>query len=219
LNFSRQADDGQTRTHQKKPGGDFCPSVSSRRNKRKASGNNRSVFLTMKNRAVTMQSSSLVFLVVVSVILLQGSDAFSSPVLHATNARWSSQQGTASACQSRGLVHRGGRDLWVLHERSTSSSISSDDDNTPTNTGTPSSSSSSATTKSSLEEKMKGWQATDEEIRAATLGGVVPQRSDAFDLGLYIAFPIMVATGLLFAFFPFIMGSIDTSSVGPPPTM
>lgn len=70
---------------------------------------------------------------------------------------------------------------------------------------------------------MKAWEATEEEIKAATLGGVVPQkrsseRSDAFDIGLYIAFPIMVLTGLAFAFFPFIMGNLDVESVGPPPT-
>jgi hypothetical protein len=73
----------------------------------------------------------------------------------------------------------------------------------------------------SLAEKMKSWEATDEEIRAATLGGVVPglsapglkgfdgnfgnndrggapggSRTDAFDVGLYIAFPIMVLSCL-----------------------
>lgn len=73
---------------------------------------------------------------------------------------------------------------------------------------------------SALEEKMKKWEASDEEIRAATLGGVVPQpqqnreRTEAFDVGLYIAFPIMVITGLVFAFFPFIMGNIDVGDIG-----
>lgn len=75
----------------------------------------------------------------------------------------------------------------------------------------------SSSSSSTLEDKMKAWEATDEEVKAATLGGVVPGRSDAFDVGLYIAFPIMVITGLLFAVFPFIMENIDTSSVGPPP--
>mmetsp|Transcript_2856 Transcript_2856/g.7844 ORF Transcript_2856/g.7844 Transcript_2856/m.7844 type:complete len:154 (-) Transcript_2856:122-583(-) len=68
----------------------------------------------------------------------------------------------------------------------------------------------------SLEEKMKSWEASEEEIRAASLGGVVPQsrdRTEAFDVGLYIAFPIMVLTGLAFAFFPFIMGNIDVSNI------
>ena len=94
-------------------------------------------------------------------------------------------------------------------------------------------------TKLSLEEKMAQWEATDEEKKAATLGGLIPEpmmgsgrksggkeeigrspeRSDAFDVGLYIAFPIMVLSGLFFALFPFIMGSIDVDSVGPPPTI
>ena len=67
---------------------------------------------------------------------------------------------------------------------------------------------------------MKGWEASEEEVKAATLGGVVPgQRSDAFDVGLYIAFPLMVISGLLFAFFPLIMGNLNVDSVGPPPTL
>ena len=81
----------------------------------------------------------------------------------------------------------------------------------------------------SLEEKMKSWEASEDEIRAATLGGVVPGgssggrggaggRSDAFDIGLYIAFPIMIIGCLIFAFFPLIVSNIDVSSVGPPPT-
>eukprot|EP00525_Craspedostauros_australis_P002068 CAMPEP_0198122036 /NCGR_PEP_ID=MMETSP1442-20131203/33753_1 /TAXON_ID= /ORGANISM="Craspedostauros australis, Strain CCMP3328" /LENGTH=153 /DNA_ID=CAMNT_0043780967 /DNA_START=63 /DNA_END=524 /DNA_ORIENTATION=+ len=72
----------------------------------------------------------------------------------------------------------------------------------------------------SLEDKMKSWEATEEERKAATLGGVIPEnRSDAFDVGLWVLFPFMIATGLIFAFFPFIMGNIDVSSVGPPPTV
>jgi len=56
---------------------------------------------------------------------------------------------------------------------------------------------------------MKSWEASEEEIKAATLGGVVPGtsiggakeaddagRTDAFDVGLYIAFPIMVISCL-----------------------
>mmetsp|Transcript_18265 Transcript_18265/g.32980 ORF Transcript_18265/g.32980 Transcript_18265/m.32980 type:complete len:144 (-) Transcript_18265:47-478(-) len=77
----------------------------------------------------------------------------------------------------------------------------------------------------SLEEKMKSWEASEEEIKAATLGGVVPggggggeDRTDAFDVGLYIAFPIMVISCLAFVFFPLIVGNIDINSVGPPPT-
>jgi hypothetical protein len=72
------------------------------------------------------------------------------------------------------------------------------------------------TEKISLEDKMKSWEASEEELRAASLGGVIPQprdRTDAFDVGLYIAFPIMVITGLAFAFFPFVMGNIDVSNI------
>ncbi|KAL7450797.1 hypothetical protein ACHAWC_002646 [Mediolabrus comicus] len=65
---------------------------------------------------------------------------------------------------------------------------------------------------------MKSWEASEDEIRAATLGGVIPGRSDAFDIGLYIAFPIMVIGCLIFAFFPLIVSNIDVTSVGPPPT-
>jgi hypothetical protein len=75
--------------------------------------------------------------------------------------------------------------------------------------------------KLSLEEKMANWEASEEEIKAATLGGMTPGRggTDGFDIGLYIAFPIIVATSLLFAVFPFIMDKIDVTSVGPPPTV
>jgi len=78
-------------------------------------------------------------------------------------------------------------------------------------------------TTTSLEDKMKSWEASEEEIRAASLGGVVPggggaPGTDAFDIGLYIAFPIMVIGCLAFAFFPFIVQNIDVTSVGPPPT-
>ena len=80
------------------------------------------------------------------------------------------------------------------------------------------SSSADEATKLSLEEKMKNWEASDEEIKAATLGGVVPERTDGFDVGLYIAFPFMVIGCLLFLAFPLLIGNIDVSSVGPPPT-
>ena len=84
------------------------------------------------------------------------------------------------------------------------------------------SSETDSSTKQSLEDKMKSWEASEEEIKASTLGGVgLPSgggdRSDAFDIGLYIAFPFMVLASLAFAFFPFIMDKIDVSSVGPPP--
>jgi len=71
----------------------------------------------------------------------------------------------------------------------------------------------------SLEEKMASWEATEEEKRAATLGGMIPggKSGDGFDVGLWIAFPFIVGFSLIFVLFPFIMGGIDTSSVGPPP--
>jgi hypothetical protein len=80
---------------------------------------------------------------------------------------------------------------------------------------------SKTTTKLSLEDKMKSWEATDEELKAASLGGnipQIPQRTDGFDIGLYIAFPFMIIACLLFLAFPFIAGNLDVSSVGPPPT-
>ena len=93
--------------------------------------------------------------------------------------------------------------------------------------------------KRSLEEKMKSWEVSSDDVKRTTLGGVVPkswaeskldvqegmsnapdaQRSDAFDLGLYIAFPLMVISGLMVAFFPLLLDNIDTTSVGPPPTI
>jgi len=85
-----------------------------------------------------------------------------------------------------------------------------------TDSTTASTSAEEPTEKLSLEDKMKSWEASEEELRAASLGGVIPQpreRTDAFDVGLYIAFPIMVITGLAFAFFPFVMGNIDVSNI------
>ena len=91
---------------------------------------------------------------------------------------------------------------------------------------------SNAAAKLSLEEKMRSWEATEDEIKASTLGGVIPKsmkssggdsdsagnRSDAFDVGLYIAFPIMVLSGLALVAFPFLIGNVDVTSAGPPPT-
>ena len=76
-------------------------------------------------------------------------------------------------------------------------------------------------TKLSLEAKMAKWEASQEEIQRATLGGLVPQqrRADSFDLGLYVAFPFMIIGCLLFLAFPFLVNNIDVSSVGPPPTI
>lgn len=80
-------------------------------------------------------------------------------------------------------------------------------------------------TAKSLQDKMSNWEASEEEIKAATLGGMNPgglggrKGNDGFDVGLYIAFPFMILGSLLFAFFPLIMDKIDVSSVGPPPMM
>jgi len=74
--------------------------------------------------------------------------------------------------------------------------------------------------KLSLEEKMKSWEASEEEIKAASLGGITAgskSGTDGFDVGLWAMFPFIVATSLLFFVFPFIKDSIDVSSVGPPP--
>ena len=82
--------------------------------------------------------------------------------------------------------------------------------------GEISTSATAPTEKISLEDKMKSWEATEEELRAASLGGIIPQareRTEAFDVGLYIAFPIMVLSLLAFAVFPFIMGNIDVSNI------
>ncbi len=80
--------------------------------------------------------------------------------------------------------------------------------------------SASEVSKKSLEDKMKEWEASEEEMKAASLGGVVPSgRSDGFDIGLFLAFPFIVGSALFFAIFPLIMDKIDVSSVGPPPTV
>ena len=82
------------------------------------------------------------------------------------------------------------------------------------------STSTSDAPKLSLEEKMKSWEASEEEIKAASLGGITAgskSGTDGFDVGLWVMFPFIVATSLLFFVFPFIKDSIDVSSVGPPP--
>ena len=70
--------------------------------------------------------------------------------------------------------------------------------------------------KVSLEEKMKQWESTTAAEIESTRP---PERTGAFDIGLYIAFPFMVLASLAFALFPFIMDKIDVSSVGPPPVV
>ena len=57
-------------------------------------------------------------------------------------------------------------------------------------------------TPTALEEKMKSWEANDEEIKAASLGGLTPGSMDGFDLGLAVAFPFIVGSCALFILFP-----------------
>ena len=92
-----------------------------------------------------------------------------------------------------------------------------------------------STTTTSLEEKMASWEASAEEQRASTLGGNIPligmpglpgfltrtdqpTKMDGFDLGMNLSGIILFPLALVILFFPFFMGSIDVSSVGPPPT-
>lgn len=74
--------------------------------------------------------------------------------------------------------------------------------------------------KSKLEKKMAAWEATEEELRAASFGGVIPTpRIDGFDIGLWILFPLMVGTAGLLLLLPLFIDKIDIDSVGPPPTI
>ena len=72
-----------------------------------------------------------------------------------------------------------------------------------------------AAPKKSLDAKMAGWDS--KEASTKDDAPKEKERTGGFDAGLYVAFPFMIAGGLLFAFFPFIMEHIDVSSVGPPP--
>ena len=88
---------------------------------------------------------------------------------------------------------------------------------------------------SSLEEKMSKWDASEEEQRASTLGGNLPlvglpgkpgrmtrndqpTKLDGFDLGMNISGIILFPLAIILATFPFWIGNIDISDVGPPPT-
>ena len=86
---------------------------------------------------------------------------------------------------------------------------------------------------SSLEAKMAAWEATEEEQRAATLGGMIPKKvgapgretrtdqpstMDGFDIGMNISGIILFPLAVILATFPFWIGNIDIASVGPPPT-
>lgn len=85
----------------------------------------------------------------------------------------------------------------------------------------------------SLEEKMASWEATEEEQRKATLGGMIPgklgkpgrdtrtdqpTKMDGFDIGMNISGIILFPLAIILATFPFWIGGVDFNSVGPPPT-
>ena len=75
--------------------------------------------------------------------------------------------------------------------------------------------------KSSLASKMRNWEANEEEMKAASLGGLTPGKKgvDGFDIGLLIAFPFMVVTGFIFFAFPLLMDKLQViaAEAGPPP--
>lgn len=70
----------------------------------------------------------------------------------------------------------------------------------------------------SLEEKMKSWEPTEEERKAATLGGLTPAKLDGFELSLNIIFPLMLVSCIAVALFPLFSGNIDVSQMEVPPT-
>ena len=81
---------------------------------------------------------------------------------------------------------------------------------------------------------MAAWEATEEEQRKATLGGIIPgklpgppgratrtdqpDKMDGFDVGMNISGIILFPLAVVIATFPFWIGGLDVSSVGPPPT-
>ena len=70
----------------------------------------------------------------------------------------------------------------------------------------------------SLEAKLKSFEATPEEERAATLGGMIPGSSgtDAFDISLYLAAIPLFGSLALFLFFPAIAPMLAGSEIPPP---
>ena len=67
-----------------------------------------------------------------------------------------------------------------------------------------SASTNDSATKKSLEEKMKDWESTEEELKEKSLGGLyMGRKSDEFDIGIALAFPVII---LIFVVFPFIVG-------------
>jgi len=88
---------------------------------------------------------------------------------------------------------------------------------------------------STLEQKMASWDATEEEARSKTLGGNLPlvgmpglpgrmtrndqpDKLDGFDVFMNLSGLILFPLAILLFAAPFVMGNIDVSSVGPPPT-
>ena len=77
---------------------------------------------------------------------------------------------------------------------------------------------SDAAVAASLEAKLKSFEATPEEERAATLGGMIPGSSgtDAFDISLYLAAIPLFGSLALFLFFPAIAPMLAGSDLPPP---
>jgi len=89
--------------------------------------------------------------------------------------------------------------------------------------------------KSTLEEKMASWEASEAEQRSSTLGGNLPligipglpgrmtrtdqpASLDGFDVGMNLSGLILFPLAIALATVPFWIGSIDVGDVGPPPT-
>lgn len=72
----------------------------------------------------------------------------------------------------------------------------------------------------SLSQKMTAWEASDTQQRADSGGGggLTPGSSgaDSFDIGLYLAFPPLFLSLMLFLLFPFLRESIDIGELPPP---
>ena len=76
---------------------------------------------------------------------------------------------------------------------------------------------------------MAKWEATEEEKRKATLGGIIPKpgfmtrtdqpsKVDSFDASMYVSGLILFPLAIIVLTFPFWIGNVDLSSAGPPPT-
>lgn len=68
-------------------------------------------------------------------------------------------------------------------------------------------SSLTATTKKSLEEKMKDWESTEEEINEKSLGGLyVGRKTGAFENGIVLAVSTIGGASIIFAVISFFTG-------------